>query len=291
MSIPSQPPHIGFDCWNLAEAYNPELLRDQLVWLMNDTARRESAINNMQPILGFNALVVALSRDEDTGRVNESIQLNFYDGSSSGGSDKTPLTEEPHGHSKDAIATWYAPKGTSQIITRHNILPSNELALAGAETEQRLVVANCIEGFGNGRRSQYHLLFLGSTAISTLSRSWVTNGGRTFFTSTEVHSVSTLFKEIDQVAISVHYKSRVESDVYNTLDGLVRYKKLTPEQATDVLNFRKKSTGYLGPVTMMYPPEERFSPDTLHAYPSSTDPAQAKRLLSGGLTTIIQLCS
>lgn len=288
--LQTQPAHIGFDSWLLAKEYNPELLRDQLLWLLEDSERRESAIGHIQPILGFNALVIALSKDENTGRVNESIQLNFYDKSSVDGDDVATLTEAPHAHAKDGTSTWYAPEKATQIITRHGVLPSDEPPIAGTETEQRLVVANCIQGLGNGRRSQYDAVVLGSTAVSTLSRSWVTNAGRTFFSSTEVHSIGTHFQSRDQVGISVHHKSGVEADAYNTHEGLVRYKRLTHDQASKLLMRRGSNTGYAGPITMMYPREENFDPNYFKGYPNNTSTETAERLLQGGLATVLELC-
>lgn len=282
------PPHIGYDSWELSKGYDPELLLAQLDWILDCEKRRASAIAHMQPILGFNALVVALDNNPETGKVNSSVQLNFYTGSN--GNDESVLTEKPHAHSKDAFATWYAPTDASQIITRFNVLRSDEVPLPGIKAEQRLVVANFLHGFGDARRAHYRPMVLGETAVSILSRSHIHNGSSTFFSSAEVHSVATDFPDKATLAISVHFKSGVESESFSTREGLVRYKKLTEAQADQVLGARRAVNGYFGPVTMMYPLKNGYDEELLREYPKNTDPVFAEKLLLKGRALVAMLC-
>ena len=284
--------HLGSEYWDLKDGYNPELLLQQLDWLLDEPSRRESAISHMQPILGFNALVVALDQDSGTGKVNSSIQLNFYDniGLQEENRDEGK-TEKPHSHSKDAVATWYAQEGSRQVVTRINVLPSDETPPPGIESEERLVVANCVQGVGEGRRPEYRPILLGETATNILSRSWVTNGGQTSFSSTEVHTIATEFSGLNQIAISVHFKSHVEAEAYNNREGLMKYKKLTKEQADRILETRRNLTGYLGPITMMYPRRQSFDIEELTRYPRNTDKETSVRLLEGGRDMVARLCS
>lgn len=291
-SLQEKPPHLGFDSWELAEGYNPELLHEQLSWILDNPARRQSAIEQMQPIQTFNSLLIAVDQDPETNKVYRSIQLNFYqnprDRLGQPNNDDT-LSERPHGHAKDALAVWYSPSTAAQVITRMNVLRSDEPPLPGSNMEQRLVVANCVQGVGGGKRPHYNPIVLGETAVGVLSRSWVTNGGMTYFSSTEVHSIGTDFKDNEHVAISVHYKDGVEPESYNTREGLMRYKRLTAKQADEVLKTREGVTGYLGPITMMYPKEKSFDIESMRTYPPNTDPLESERILEQGRLAVAEL--
>ena len=76
----------------------------------------------------------------------------------------------------------------------------------------------------------------------------------------------------------------------HTLEGLVRYKKLTPDQARMVLKVGENNAGYSGPITMMYPREEDFDSKNFDKYPDNTNSVTAERLLYGGLDTLVRLC-
>ena len=76
----------------------------------------------------------------------------------------------------------------------------------------------------------------------------------------------------------------------HTLEGLVRYKKLTPNQARMVIKVGENTAGYSGPITMMYPREEYFDPKYFDKYPDNTNSVTAERLLYGGLDTLLRLC-
>lgn len=278
-------PHMNFpEIWALKDGVNPEVLAAYLRWLTEDDARLASAIDFMQwqPV-GFNSLLVARQVDEEAGTTAEALQLNFYQADQKG-------TEDPHGHSRPSITSWYARPDARQVITRHLPLPEGTARIPDLLIEERLVAANCIIDYRDGRRPGYHPIIVGSRLILKQSLTRVAPLGSQWFSSLEVHHVG--FEGLG-VAISIHHKGPEETAELSELNGLMNYKGLTAEQAEEVKEARDRlgveiegspSEPRLGPVTMIYPPLD-FDAAGMETVPTSTEAGQAEALILGGLST------
>lgn len=287
-----QPPHMEWDhAWELGKGQpNPTLLNSYLRWLMQDEERFDSAVESMQWLPpGFNMLLIARKPGDDNETL-ESVQLNFYHPDS-------PGNEEPHGHARNAVASWYSPPGTKQLISRYMVLHADapNLELDGVDVEEHQVVANNVIDLKDGRRPIYKVLPLGGRLILKQSQTEVAPLGRQFFASTEVHHVGLNADEQDEVAVSVHYKGPEEPVQLSQPDGLVYYKGISMDDAVAIGEARRNLTGgtelpsnaRLAPTTMMYRPMSAES--GIEETPKSTSGATAEKLLVGAIRTTERL--
>lgn len=270
--------------WELRNGPNPELLADYLTWITENDDRFQAAADNMQwypP--GFHGLLIAKRDDPSAGTHAESLQLNFY-------SEDHPGDEGPHGHSRDAFSTWYAPRGTEQILTRYQVLPDKTAAIQGLPVEERSVVAMCIGDFGDGRRPLYRPVELGRQLILSRSESNVAALGSQRFDSTEVHNAS--FRG-NGVAISVHYKGPEEVKGLNELEGFVNYKGLSVDAAQHLLEERGKLSSReevrLAPSTMIYPTEVMLDSIINRVNIPKPDLAIGEEMIAQGIKTVRSL--
>lgn len=287
-----QPLHMEWEhAWELGKGQpNPTLLNSYLRWLMQDEERFKSATESMQWLPpGFNMLLIARKPGEDNETL-ESVQLNFYHPDS-------PGNEEPHGHSRNAIASWYSPPGTKQLISRYMVLHADapKLELDGVEVEEHQVVANNVIDLKDGKRPIYETLPLGNRLIIRQSQTEVAPLGRQAFASTEVHHVGLNADEQDEVAVSVHYKGPEEPPELSQSDGLVYYKGISMDDALAIEEARRNIAGdtdrlsgaRLAPTTMMYRPLSATS--SIEETPKATSRLTAEKLLVGAIRTTERL--
>lgn len=278
----------GFDrAWELAGQPDPELLHDYLRWVVDDADRFGEAVSSMQWFPpGFSSFLVA--RDVGTdGSTRQSIQLNLYH-------EDYPGNEEPHGHSRNACASWYAMPGTHQIISRYAVLNAGATPIEDTDTQEFAVAGNCIIDLKDGRRPIYTPVELGSRLLVKHSVTQVAPLGSQLFNSTEIHHVG--FRG-PGVAVSAHYKGPEESAALSEHDGLIYYKGLSSDEAEQILEVRLRLTSEaesegaddsrLGPTTMMYAPID--SGISVEASPIATDPETAEMLILGALRTAERL--
>lgn len=287
MSADAIPLHSTYEhAWALAGEPNPSVLHDYLTWLTEDNDRFKSAASSMQWFPpGFNSFLVARQTLPD-GSTARSIQLNFYH-------QDYPGNEEPHGHSRNAKATWYAHPGMRQVISRYAVLDADAPEIEGVDVDEYAAAGNCIVDLKDGRRPLYHPVDLGSRLLVRNSVTDVATLGSQLFNSTEVHHVGF---EGRGVAISAHFKGPEEVPTLSESKGLVHYKGLSPEEAEKVLAVRgslaRTASGVssdtrLGPITMMY-----GSADTgisVESSPTPTSPETAEMLILGAIRTAERL--
>lgn len=273
--------------WQLAAAPNPQVLYDYLHAVAVDDERFAEIAESMQWYSpGFSSVLVAREANDD-GTTNRSLQLNFYH-------PDYPGNEEPHGHSRNALAAWYAPPGTHQVISRYVILDEGAPVVDGTDVEEYAVAANCIIDLKDGRRPHYEPIDLGTRLLLKQSVTNVAPLGSQVFNSTEVHHVGF---EGSGVAVSAHFKGPEEPAVLSGTAGLIHYKRLNPAEAEKVVAARQDLAGQtssassgdtrLGPATMMYAPVE--SGISVEASPVTTSSETAEMLIIGALKTAEKL--
>ena len=272
--------------WRLAGDPDPHLLYNYLRWIVDDPARFEDTSASMQWFPpGFSSFLVTRDALPD-GRTRRSLQLNLYHMD-------YPGNEEPHGHSRNARATWYALPATRQIISRYAVLDPAAPQIDGTDIDEYAVAANCIVDLKDGRRPAYHPIELSPRLLVKNSVTKVAPMGSQVFNSTEVHHVGF---EGPGVAVSVHYKDPEEVAALSDMPGLVYYKGLTADEAEHVLEARSRlaesapadsANSRLGPTTMMYGSLENGI--NVEAAPVSTPPVVAETLLLGALRTAERL--
>lgn len=309
--------------WNLSHGEDPELLLAYFEWLTktgNEEAF-ESAVNSMQQVgVGFNALHIKRMNSLNTGKMTDSLQLNFYSEAISGTGE-----ESPHNHSRPAHAAWYST-GARQVISRWRPTDSEPLAEYDTDFKHVDVVANAIIDNKDGRLPGYYPRKIGESVLWLLSRTKVAPLGSQTFSNREVHAVSVEWRKdsiqrknakLGQVAVSAHYKSWEPEPAYyyptehahlrestslkpiHTMDFLRISHGLTEKQALlayllvaevnkkhgyDNESVRNKSQM----ITMIYPPRGS-SIEHLEGQPKATDPEVAKDLILSGKETLYAL--
>lgn len=286
----SPPPYMDFpDIWDLADEPNPELLKQYLDWVFKDEDRLESAAEAMQRVAEFNALHVAVERDE-TGLMTRSLQLNFYSRFTGG-------NEDPHGHSRDASAVWYSGPNTRQVVTRWEALPHAHLPeydwLSPYHTKQpenfelRKRIANVIIDKGDGKRPGYYPIEGDVVRLRKQSILKFAPLSSITFSPHEIHDVAVQWGEDEYIAISIHKKEAEQPEEYNNPDNLVEYKGFSLDAAQEVHSKAKKMIkdlppgSRLGPITPIYLP---FDTDVskLETNASPTGPHDAKVFMRMG---------
>jgi hypothetical protein len=273
--------------WRLAGEPDPQALYAYLCSIVNDDERFAEVAGSLQWFPpGFNSFLVARENNPD-GTTARSLQLNLYH-------EDCPGNEEPHGHSRDAVATWYAQPGARQRISRYMVLDKGATSLKGPDVEEYAVAANCIIDLKDGRRPVYAPVDLGARLLVKQSVTSVASLGWQLFNSTEVHHVG---HEGPGVAISAHYKGPEESPALSDPEGLVQYKRVGMDEVEKIVEARKALTRQtssagsdntrLGPTTMMYAPAE--SGISVEASPTATPPEVAANLILGALKTAEKL--
>ncbi len=321
--LPEEARHVrdcGLPLWNLSHDENPELLLEYFEWLTkpgNDEAF-ESAVDSMQQVgVGFNALHIKRMNNPNTGKMTDSLQLNFYSEAVSGTGE-----ESPHNHSRPAHAAWYST-GARQVITRWR--PTDHEPMAEYDTQHKLVdvVANAIIDNKDGRLPEYYPRKIGEGVLWLLSRTKVAPLGSQTFSNREVHAVSVEWREdsiqrknakLGQVAVSAHYKSWEPEPAYYHLmehsylrEPYNRVRILTNEflkvshglthnqayEASCLIEEvkQKYDLDYDADdprsqlITIVYPPRGS-SIEHLEGKPKSTDPETAKELILSGKETL-----
>lgn len=273
--------------WHLAGEPDPQALYAYLCSIVNDDERFAEIAGSLQWLPpGFNSFLIARENNPD-GTTARSLQLNLYH-------EDYPGNEEPHGHSRDAIATWYAQPGAQQRISRYMVLDEGATPLKGTSVEEYAVAANCIIDLKDGRRPKYTPVDLGARLLVKQSVTSVASLGWQLFNSTEVHHVG---HEGPGVAISAHYKGPEESPALSDPEGLVQYKRVSMDEAEKIMEAREALAGQtssagsghtrLGPTTMMYAPAE--SGISVETSPVATPPEVAETLILGALKTAEKL--
>lgn len=321
--LPEESLHVrdcGLPLWNLSNDEDPELLLEYFEWLTKPGNEKafESAVDSMQQVgVGFNALHVKRMNSLETGKMTDSLQLNFYSEAVSGTGE-----ESPHNHSRPAHAAWYST-GARQVITRWR--PTDYEPLAEYDTKHKLVdvVANAIIDNKDGRLPGYYPKKIGEGVLWLLSRTKVAPLGSQTFSNREVHAVSVEWRKdsiqrknarLGQVAVSAHYKNwEPEPAYYDHMEhtylrepyNRVRIPTwkfleishgLTSEQAFRAYQLieevkQKNNLDYDASdprsqlITIVYQPIDS-SIEHLEGKPKSTDPETAKELILSGKETL-----
>ncbi len=303
----------GLPLWNLSRDEDPELLLAYFEWLTkagNEDAF-ESAVNSMQQVgVGFNALHIKRSRSPNTGKMTNSLQLNFYCEAVGGTGE-----ESPHTHSRNAHATWYST-GARQVISRWRPTDHEPPAEYDADFKLVDVVANAIIDNNDGRLPGYYPKKIGEGVLWLLSRTKVAPLGSQTFSNREVHAVSVDWHKesihrknakLGQVAVSAHYKSEepeahteypepFNSHPMNTREFLHISHGLTGYQSQEAYDLieevkQKYNLNYdaFDPrsqlITIVYPPRIS-SIEHLEGQPKATNPDVAKDLILGSIETL-----